>query len=137
MRELLRSDLTAMEGRKPYAYKDSEGFWTIGVGHLVDKEKGGKLPEPIIDALLDHDIDSVISQLDKELPWWKSRSESVQRAMANMVFQMGLAGVLKFKTMLSCLQAGDYAGAKKAALDSLWARQTPNRADSVVALFVP
>lgn len=135
MREQLKQDLVTAEGRVSHAYKDSEGYLTIGIGHLIDEQRGGKLPDSIIDALFDYDVDQVEKQLDKTFPWWRSRPDNVQRAMANMVFQMGIAGVSKFARMLSCLQAGDYAGAKREALDSAWAKQTPNRAASVTALF--
>lgn len=135
MREQLHADLTAAEGRVPFVYKDSLGFWTIGVGHLVDKEKGGKLPDKIIDALLDYDIDEKMAQLDSRLPWWRSKPENIQRALVNMCFQLGMDGLLKFKNMLTCLEADDYAGAKAHALDSTWATQTPARAKSVTDLF--
>jgi lysozyme len=44
-------------------------------------------------------------------------------------------GLLKFKTTLSLLQAGDRAGAAAQALKSLWAKQTPNRAKRVTDLI--
>lgn len=40
-----RSLLELDEGRVKCAYRDSLGFWTAGVGHLVDKRRGGKLPD--------------------------------------------------------------------------------------------
>lgn len=135
MREELRADLIRDEGRVKQAYQDTEGFWTIGVGHLIDGRKGGGLPDPIIDALLDSDIERVEGQLDKEYPWWRTRTDGAQRALANMAFQLGIGGVSKFNKMLACLQAGDYAGAKNHALDSIWAQQTPNRAKAVTDLF--
>ena len=133
----LRDDLIAEEGRKPSAYQDSLGFWTIGVGHLIDDRKGGSLPDAIIDALLDHDIAEHRAQVARELPWVMSRSQACQDALTNMCFQLGLGGLLGFKSMLAALQAGDYDGAKAHALDSTWARQTPNRAARVVEGFVP
>ena len=52
LRELLIRD----EGCVPHAYADSLGYWTIGVGHCIDKRVGCGLPEPFIMQLLDHDI---------------------------------------------------------------------------------
>lgn len=37
----LASLLTSDEGRVPHAYQDHLGYWTIGVGHLIDRRKGG------------------------------------------------------------------------------------------------
>jgi lysozyme len=45
-----------------------------------------------------------------------------------MTFQMGPAGVGKFKNMLIALQNQSYAEAAAEMLDSRWAKQTPNRA---------
>ena len=87
--------------------------------------------------LLGNDISNVVAGLDDKMPWWDTMSESAQRALANMCFQLGLNGLLAFKKMLACLEAHDYAGARREALDSTWATQTPNRAAHVTALFVP
>ena len=133
----LRDDLIREEGRVAHAYTDSLGYLTIGVGHLIDKTKGGHIPEAIIDALLDHDIAEKRAQVKRELPWIVSRSQSTQDAVVGMAFQLGVGGLLGFKSMLACLQAGDYEGAKTHALDSVWAKQTPERANRVVEGFVP
>lgn len=134
MRDQLRQHLIDQEGVRLKPYTDTEGKLTIGVGRCLDTEG---ITTAEANELLDHDIDGVTSQLDKELPWWKSRSDSTQIAMASMAFQLGMTGLLKFSRMLSCLQAGDYEGAKREGLDSEWARQTPNRAKAVTDLFVP
>ena len=41
---------------------------------------------------------------------------------------MGLNGVSKFKKMLKALEDQDFEKASIEMLDSLWAKQTPNRA---------
>lgn len=41
------------EGRVPHAYQDHLGYWTIGVGHLIDKRKGGGLTPDEVDYLLE------------------------------------------------------------------------------------
>jgi lysozyme len=48
--------------------------------------------------------------------------------LVGMAFQMGTEGLLKFKNTLAMVQAGDYESAAKGMLQSLWARQTPERA---------
>jgi len=132
----LIADLSRDEGRVPHAYQDHLGFWTIGVGHLIDKRKGGGLPEKIIDDLLLHDIAEKSAQLDTALPWWRDMSDARQRALLNMAFQMGVEGLLKFKRTLAALQAGRWDGAKASAMDSLWAKQTQERAERVTNLFL-
>lgn len=85
--------------------------------------------------MLDNDIERVKGQLAKALPWLETKPQGVQRAIANMAFQMGLGGVLKFQKMLAALQARDYNAARREALDSAWAKQTPQRAKRVTDLF--
>ena len=131
----LKQRLIKDEGWVAHAYEDSLGFITIGVGHLIDKRKGGELPYHIIDQLLDSDIENVYALLDTHLPWWRGRTPQVQEAMASMCFQLGIHGLMEFKKTLACLHAGDFEGAKANALDSLWAKQTPERAKSVTDLF--
>lgn len=43
--------IEAHEGRVLHAYRDSLGFWTVGVGRLIDARKGAKLPAYIVEQL--------------------------------------------------------------------------------------
>ncbi len=153
MIEDLKSDLRRDEDVRFTVYTCPAGKQTIAVGRNLDDVPltpeesahlgcttqdlldGKALSNDQVDYLLDQDVGRVITGLDHGLPWWKSRDDDVRRGMANMAFQLGVHGLEKFKGMLGCLQAGDYAGARAKALDSLWARQTPERAERVTALF--
>ena len=44
-RDKIEKDLTIDEGRVSHVYKDSLGYYTIGIGHLVDQRKGGRSEE--------------------------------------------------------------------------------------------
>ena len=52
-----------------------------------------------------------------------------------MVFQLGKTGVSKFKKMWSALKNNDYKKASEEMLDSKWAKQTPERAESLADLM--
>lgn len=132
----LHKELERDEGRAPYVYKDHLGYDTAGVGFLVDKDKGGRIPDAVIDFWLDHILAEREKQLDQYIPWWRKMSDSRQRALLNMSYQLGVSGLLKFAKMLGCLQTGDWRGAYQNALDSTWARQTPERAKRVAELFL-
>lgn len=123
------------EGVVPYAYQDSLGYWTIGVGHLIDKRKGGKLSDAIIDAILMEDINNAIADLDKNLPWWKTLTENRQRVLISMCFNLGISKLLGFKNTLAMMQKGDYEGAAKGMLDSLWASQVKSRATKLAKMM--
>lgn len=144
MTKLIRQ-LRRDEGVINRIYRDSLGYETIGVGHLVDPRKGGYLPDyaqseldvlgyltdQTIDRLLIEDIEIKRSELDRRIDWAKDLDEARYGALLNMSFQLGVNGLLGFKNTLAMIQAGDYEAASRGMLNSLWARQTPNRARRV------
>jgi len=75
-----RSRLTAQlkidEGVRESVYLDSEGYYTVGVGRMVDDRKGGKLSEDEIEYLLDNDIDRIQNQAVREFQWYFVRKLS-------------------------------------------------------------
>lgn len=132
----LLAEIKAEEGTVLHAYEDHLGYLTIGVGRLIDKRKGGGISQKEADYLLLNDVQEIVSVLDKALPWMKQLSDSQQRALCQMAFQMGVDGLLGFKTTLARLKAGDFKGAKESALKSKWATQTPARAERVTDMFL-
>ena len=116
------------EGVKNHAYQDSLGYWTIGVGRLIDERKGGLLYPDEIDYLLMNDIRRKTDGLNDALPWFHLLDEPRQAVLIQMAFQMGVKGLLAFSTTLSHVRVGRYAEAAVAMLESVWARQTPERA---------
>lgn len=128
MLEKLNQQLRLDEGVVKHAYQDSLGFWTIGVGRLIDKRKGGGLSQEEISYLLNNDIAEKSAALFKALPWLKAAPEPVQGALVNMAFQLGVAGLLGFTTTLGLIKDGKYKEASVQMLNSKWAAQTPNRA---------
>lgn len=128
-------DLKRDEGWRESAYQDHLGYWTIGYGFLIDARKGGRIPEPIAEAWLSLLVTKTEAELERRLPWFKSQPADVQRALLNMAYQMGVDGLLKFKTTLAHLQLGNRAKAADSAMQSLWAKQTPARAKRVTDLI--
>lgn len=114
------------EGRIPHAYPDSLGFWTIGVGHLIDKRKGGRLPDRIIDELLDLDIEEHSKELFSELPWVNQLDEVRQAVMIDMYFNLR-RNLLNFTRMLGHVQKGEWALAASEMHASQWAQQVGMR----------
>lgn len=112
----------------PHAYQDHLGFWTIGVGRLIDKRKGGGLSDDEIDYLLNNDVTRIEAALDKHLPWARTLDEPRRAVLINMAFQMGVEGLLQFKRTLAAIRDEHYPQAAAFMLESLWAKQTPQRA---------
>ena len=122
--EQLRRD----EGTESCAYQDSLGYWTIGVGRLIDSRKGGGLSNEEIDYLLDNDIKAKTADVLRALPWAARLSEPRRAVLVNMAFQMGTKGLLAFHRTLGSVEDGQYGDAAVEMLNSTWAKQTPARA---------
>ena len=127
-KDKLRPQLIRHEGEKFSAYQDSLGYWTIGVGRLIDARKGGKISHEEAMILLDNDIEEKCKELDAHLPWWKNLDDVRQRVLVNMCFNMGIGGLLQFKNTLAHMEKGEYQDASVGMLDSTWAKQVGNRA---------
>lgn len=129
MKTELARQLRGDEGKRACVYKDHLGFDTIGVGRLVDSRKpGAGLRDDEITYLLHNDIDDRIEALTRALPWFQNLDDARKGVLLNMAFQMGTAGLLGFKNTLKLIEAGKYAEAADAMLQSKWAQQTPARA---------
>ena len=109
-------------------YKDHLGFSTIGIGRLIDKRKGGGISREESAYLLANDIMRFSKELDGRLPWWKSLSDARRGVILAMAFQMGVDGLLKFVNTLAAIKAGQYDKSADGMLQSMWAKQTPERA---------
>lgn len=117
------------EGEILSAYQDHLGYLTIGIGRLIDKRKGGGITQEESEYLLNNDISKVNAQLDANIPWWRKLDEARQAVLQGMAFQMGITGLLGFKNTLKMIESGDYQSAGNGMLNSLWAKQTPARAN--------
>jgi lysozyme len=124
--QLLEDD----EGRRKTVYQDHLGYWTIGVGVLVDDRKpGAGLRDNEIDFILMNRIAEVTAEVTRALPWFSQLNEPRQAVLLSMAFQMGTPGLLAFKNALAAVKRQDWTEAKRQMLDSTWAKQTPARAE--------
>lgn len=131
-------DLIRDEGVRLRAYRCSAGFLTIGVGHkLTPREIQSDMTEISLEQagyLLHQDIGLALGGCYGIFGRWHfdGLSEPRQRALVNMCFQLGTAGLAKFKRMVAAIMANDWPTAHKEALDSKWARSdSPARAQRV------
>ena len=118
---MLIDDIKQEEGFKGVVYKCTEGFDTIGYGTKlpIDEEEAT--------LLLEYRLNKTRANLLSSLYNYDLPNE-VWDILLNMSYQLGVGGVLKFKKMLEALKNKDYVEASKQGMDSLWAKQTPNRA---------
>lgn len=109
------------EGFRGDVYKCTEGFDTVGYGTRMP------LSEDEAELLLMQRLNKKMRYLQEAKPIVHTLSETRQDVLNEMVYQMGVGGVLKFKKMWQALEDVDYDEAAVQMLDSRWARQTPNR----------
>ena len=135
MRTSLRDQLVRDEGVKFSAYQDSLGYWTIGIGRLIDARKGGRITLHEAMMLLDHDIARVESEVCARWAWFADLDHARQDVILNMAFNLGTDGLAKFKTTLGHVAAGRYAEAATAMLHSRWATQVGERAQRLAKVM--
>ncbi len=129
----LISDLKSDEGCRTSAYPDpltNADPFTIGYGHTgAEVHPGLTWTQPQCETALETDVAAVVDDLDDAFPWWRDMSDLRQDVLANMTFNMGIGGVSQFHNTLRDMEAGNYEAAADGMLDSLWAKQVPNRAN--------
>ena len=129
MDDQLATQLIRDEGMVLHAYQDSLGYWTIGVGRLIDPKKGGGISETEALLLLHNDIQKARTALLAALPWASQLDEVRQGALIAMAFNMGIGGLLEFKNTLQLVKNGQFAAASGEMLKSRWAQQVGARAN--------
>ena len=134
MTDELRRDLMRDEGLKLTAYKDSLGYFTIGVGHLLGTtQRMSEITTAEAFALLEADVAEAAYRVkglfgDLEL-------DPVRlRALTNMAFNLGNR-LGDFKHFIAAVKAGDWLAAGQNMSDSLWAKQVGARAVRLRAMI--
>jgi len=113
------------EGYRQFAYADSVGVWTVGIGRNLES-KGVSREEARY--LAQNDLNECTAALRRDLPYFDGLSEARQGVLINMAFNLGVAGLLKFDKMLTAVGGGYYKEAAKEMINSTWARQVGDRA---------
>lgn len=116
------------EGFVEHVYDDSLGIPTIGYGFAI---KDLILDEDIAEEILIRKLEKLQRNANSRFQWLEDMPQEVQEVVLNMCYQLGITGVSKFRKAISALQEGEWQEAADEMLDSLWARQTPNRAEEL------
>lgn len=131
-RRRMAVQLTAHEGRRLIAYRDTEGIITIGVGRNLE-DKG--ISESECSLLLQHDIEDCVGDLHRNVRGFRRLSHTRKMVLVDMCFNLGIYGLLKFKRMFAAMRAQDYDAAGREMLDSRWAEQVGQRAITLAEMM--
>ena len=113
------------EGFRSTVYQCTEGYDTIGYGFAV---KDLVLDEDIAELILLRKLEKLQHRIASTFGWWYNSPKTVKNVVTNMCYQLGISGFSKFKKTIYLLETEQYEDASIEMLDSLWAKQTPNRA---------
>jgi lysozyme len=130
-RAKLLEQLVEHEGCELKPYRDTSGKWTIGIGRNLD-DKGISRREALMMA--SNDIAEIEPQLEA-LAVWSTLTDARQRVLADMAFNLGFRGLMKFARMLKALESGDYEAAADEMLASRWAGQVKGRAQTLARMM--
>ena len=126
------------EGFRNTVYSDSLGKATIGYGHLLteddDFEEGIQYDKSLLENLFDKDFNNAAYNAEQLLEGY-TVAPLAREVIIEMVFQLGIGGVSKFKKMFAALKEYDYLLASAEMLNSAWYRQTPSRCEELSNLM--
>ncbi len=127
------------EGFSSAPYKDQLGFLTIGYGHLIlPKEKHlteKKTPKNKLEKIFIKDFKNAVKDYEKHLKK-KTYNKKEEELLIEMVFQLGVRGVLKFKSLLGNMKKRNKHLVCFEMMNSLWYTQTPKRVKDLIKAFL-
>lgn len=137
--------ISANEGRRMQVYLDTLGNRSIGIGfNLSDEEArnicqmfdldydtlcaGTPMTETQVDEVFAYQSGRAAAHATAIVVGLKELPETYQAVTVDMVFNMGPLRFAGFKKLIQALNAGRLKDVPVEMLDSLWAKQVPNRA---------
>ena len=135
-RDNVYEQLKIDEGVVYGVYKDTLGFLTFGVGHLITRDddedglpEGYDVLEERVREAFEQDLNTMISECEILFEArWNNFPDELQEVLVNMMFNLGRPRLGKFKKFIGHLENHHWKLASEEMLDSKWARQVGNRA---------
>ena len=159
LKHSLKDQLILHEGLKLKPYKCPANKWTVGVGRNLEdvglsKDEQLKLfgtsnlnRKEVIDGLLirgiseeealfllDNDIKKCTADVER-FPWFEYLDPVRQKVIVDMRFNLGLAGLKKFRKMIGHLEVGAYFDAADEMKNSKWYWEVGNRSRRLVKMM--
>ena len=138
MFDTVKERIKKHEGFRDTIYKDSLGKMTIGWGHLITPQdklmENTQYSKEFLNNLFEKDFDIACDQAMSLIGSYNICEDAIG-VVIEMVFQLGIGGVSKFKNMLEALKESDYAHAAVHMLASNWHKQTPERCEELAEIL--
>lgn len=140
-RAALRHDVMAAESYRQFPYFDCcgkpfrqcrcarQGKLTVGYGRNLEDVGLSKLEAEV---LLDHDLTGSELSCQKAFEWFPTLSDRRQRAITELVFNMGIGKFREFRQTIQAIKAGQFIAASIHLLASKWKVQVgPTRSNRI------
>jgi len=135
----LKKRIKKNEGYSNKPYKDQLGFYTIGYGHLIRNSEKKYFKKNFnkehFAKIFEIDFNKSLKQYNKMFSQ-KKYTKNEKELLIEMLFQLGLKGVSKFKKMLFHLDNKERYMVCLEMMDSLWYEQTPKRVENLIFNFI-
>lgn len=123
--------IVAREGFRLKVYLDTVGVPTVGYGHAIRVEDNLKVGDSITKerayAFLQQDAQRAFDAAKRQLAELGLDSDDFLIALVSVNFQLGTKWMKKFPKTWQLLLDKRYDEAAKEVVNSLWAKQTPQR----------
>lgn len=133
--EEFKHTLEVDEGRVPYAYQDSEGYWTIGVGFLIDKRLGGGLRDDEINYILNNRVEEALATAQRLVKNFGSLTDNRKVVILSLAYNLGYTKLAKFVNTLKAVNEGRWEDAANGLYNSLWYVQVKDRGKRLVEMM--
>lgn len=130
--ETLLEMLKRHEGYSRIPYKCTADKISIGYGRNLS-DVGISESEALI--LLTHDMQEAMLHINQIFPDFTMFSKERQKALTNMVFNLGKSGFLGFRKMIDAILDNDWDLAAIEAENSKWFRQVKGRGIEIVEML--
>lgn len=127
-RERIREQLILHEGLRLKPYRCTSDKLTIGVGRNLD-DRG--ISKTTAMQMLDEDIAIVFVELQNIFEDFGEMPDIIQESLIDLAFNMGTPTLLKFKAAVRALKAHQWGTAADEILNSRYARQVGQRAQTI------
>ena len=131
----LKTRIKKNEGFSIKPYKDKLGNLTIGYGHLIKKNevylKNKNQTHQYLLDLFQKDFKKTVEAYNVNFFKYNFNRKE-ERLLIEMIFQLGIKNVLKFKKMISNLKSKNKYLTAFEMMNSLWYKQTPKRVEILI-----
>lgn len=127
----IRKSIKGEEGLSLVPYRCSRGYWTVGRGHrLTNGATSTAISEEFADVLFESDLSDAIRGATAfcGAEHFEQLSCARQHALVDLCFNLGFAGLCRFKRFRQAVLSGNWETASHELEDSAYFSQVPNRA---------